>query len=62
MTYSLLQGLKVPEVGRLVSAPYCSKLLASLGAAVIKVEETFSNRRTPQEGAATSVNATLALF
>jgi crotonobetainyl-CoA:carnitine CoA-transferase CaiB-like acyl-CoA transferase len=46
VTYSLVQGLKVLEVGRLVSAPYCSKLLASLGAAVIKAEETFSNRRT----------------
>jgi crotonobetainyl-CoA:carnitine CoA-transferase CaiB-like acyl-CoA transferase len=38
-----LEGLKVVEYGNLVSAPYCTKLLACLGAEVIKVE-------TPGEG------------
>ncbi len=38
MTYSLLQGLRVLEVGDFISAPYCGKLLADMGAEVIKVE------------------------
>ena len=33
-----LQGLKVLELGDYVSAPFCAKLLAELGAEVIKVE------------------------
>ena len=35
---ALLEGLTVLEVGSLVAAPYCAKLLADLGAEVIKVE------------------------
>jgi len=35
-----LSGLKVLEYGDFVSAPYCGKLLADLGAEVIKVEKT----------------------
>jgi crotonobetainyl-CoA:carnitine CoA-transferase CaiB-like acyl-CoA transferase len=34
----VLEGLSVLEVGGLVAAPYCAKLLADLGAEVIKVE------------------------
>ena len=33
-----LNGLKVIEYGNMVSAPYCAKLLAGLGAEVVKVE------------------------
>ncbi|MQG32781.1 MAG: CoA transferase, partial [SAR202 cluster bacterium] len=33
-----LGGLKVLEISSMVSAPFCGKLLASLGAEVIKVE------------------------
>jgi crotonobetainyl-CoA:carnitine CoA-transferase CaiB-like acyl-CoA transferase len=33
-----LQGIRVVEWGNLVSGPYCGKLLAELGAEVIKVE------------------------
>ena len=33
-----LASLKIVEVGELVSAPYCSKLLADMGAEVIKIE------------------------
>ncbi|MCH8971976.1 MAG: CoA transferase [Acidobacteria bacterium] len=38
MTYSLLQGLRVVELGESVSAPYCAKLLADMGAEVVKIE------------------------
>jgi len=33
-------GLKVIEYGEYISAPYCTRLLAGLGADVIKVEKT----------------------
>jgi len=38
VTYTLLAGLKVLELGRMISAPYCGKLLADMGAEVIKIE------------------------
>ena len=38
MTYNLLEGLKVLELGDFISAPYCGKLLAEVGAQVIKIE------------------------
>ena len=38
MTYSLLSGLRVLEIGSMLSAPYCSKLLADAGADVFKLE------------------------
>ena len=34
-----LGGLKVIEYGEVISAPYCTKLMAGLGAEVIKVEK-----------------------
>lgn len=34
-----LDGLKVVEYGSFISAPYCTKLMADLGAEVIKIEE-----------------------
>jgi CoA:oxalate CoA-transferase len=37
-----LQGIRVVEWGNLVSGPYCGKLLAELGAEVIKVEPPAS--------------------
>ena len=38
MTYGLLNGLRVLELGEFISAPYCGKLLADMGAEVVKVE------------------------
>ncbi len=38
MTYGLLNGLRVLEFGEFISAPYCGKLLADMGADVVKVE------------------------
>lgn len=38
MTYDLLEGLRVLELGQFISAPYCGKLLADMGAHVIKIE------------------------
>jgi len=34
----MLAGLRVVEYGHLVAAPYCARLLADLGAEVVKVE------------------------
>lgn len=49
-----LSGLKVIEFGDLVSAPYCGKLMADLGAEVIKIEAPGigdeSRRRKPFAG------------
>jgi len=39
MFYKILKGIKVLEFGNLVSAPFCSKILADLGAEVIKIEK-----------------------
>ena len=38
MTEGALAGISVLEVGSLVAAPYCAKLLADLGADVVKLE------------------------
>ena len=38
MSYSLLQDLRVVALGESVSAPYCAKLLADMGAEVVKIE------------------------
>ena len=39
MFYKALDGIKVVEYGNLISAPFCTKILADLGAEVIKVEK-----------------------
>ena len=38
MNGGALAGLSVVELGRMVAAPYCAKLLADLGADVVKLE------------------------
>ncbi len=38
MAYGLLEGVRVLELGGFISAPYCGKLLADMGAEVVKIE------------------------
>jgi CoA:oxalate CoA-transferase len=50
VTYTLLAGLKVLELGRLISAPYCGKLLADMGAEVMKIEPPTTGDPARQYG------------
>jgi len=43
-------SLKVIEYGENISAPYCAKLMAGLGAEVIKVENTASGDKARING------------
>ncbi|HVA79250.1 MAG TPA: CoA transferase [Candidatus Binataceae bacterium] len=45
-----LSDLKIVEVGELVSAPYCSKMLADMGAEVIKIERPGAGDRARTRG------------
>ena len=44
------EGLKVIEYGEVISAPYCGRLLAGLGAEVIKVENPVSGDKARANG------------
>lgn len=53
MSGRALEGLRVLEWARMISGPYCGKLLADLGAEVIKIEEPAGDparRRGPFPG------------
>ena len=39
MFYKVLENVKVVEFGDLFSAPFCTKILADMGAEVIKIEK-----------------------
>ena len=45
----MLDGVKVLEFGHLVSGPFCAKILADLGAEVIKIEEPCGDEVRKQE-------------
>ena len=45
-----LSSLRIVEVGEMVSAPYCSKLLADMGAEVVKVERPGVGDRSRTRG------------
>ncbi len=45
-----LSDLKIVEVGEMVSAPYCSKMLADMGAEVIKIERPGAGDRSRTRG------------
>ena len=44
------EGLKVIEYGEVISAPYCGRLLAGLGAEVIKVENPVNGDKARANG------------
>lgn len=50
MSERALSGLKVVELGNFISAPYCTKMMADLGAEVIKVEPPGSGDKSRQHG------------
>ena len=50
MSESALAGVKVLEYCKLVSGPYCAKLMADLGAEVIKIEEPETGDEARQKG------------
>ncbi len=50
MEHQALAGLKVVEYGQFISAPLCAKLLADLGAEVIKVEKPDSGDEARKYG------------
>jgi len=45
-----LQGVRVLELANLVSGPYCAKLLADLGADVVKIEEPLKGDEARRRG------------
>ena len=50
MTPRALEGMKIVEYCNMVSGPYCSKLLADMGADVLKVEPPFTGDDSRKRG------------
>ena len=49
MFYKVLDGVKVLEYDNLISAPFCAKIMADLGAEVIKIEEPYCGDNTRRQ-------------
>ncbi|UCG82546.1 MAG: CoA transferase [Dehalococcoidia bacterium] len=50
MSKKALSGLKVVEYGHFISAPYCTKLMADMGAEVIKIEQPSTGDESRYHG------------
>ena len=50
MSKKALSGLRVVEYGSFISAPYCTKLMADMGAEVIKIEEPGTGDESRNHG------------
>ena len=50
MNNEALSGLKILECSEFISGPFCGKLLADLGAEVIKIEPPISGDRARSWG------------
>ena len=48
MTYNLLEDVRVLELGNGISAAYCGKLLAGMGAHVAKIETPVTGDTSPE--------------
>ena len=50
MSPKALEGIKVVELGDYISAPFCARLLADLGAEVIKIEPPYGSDSSRRNG------------
>ena len=50
-TQGALDGIKVLELGQGLAAPYCTKMMASFGAEVIKIEDPSGGDRLQKDRA-----------